>query len=114
MEQSIEEIENKIQGVSKILMELDLKEIILFGSFVKNTFHKNSDIDIAYSLNNKQTYKCQHNDIRQVLKNTFIRRVEAQQEIIIFNNLKYPFIHRKPNYCNLLNTPKKTIWKCAY
>lgn len=71
------------QYLISILNEYDvIKLAIVFGSFVGNSFRKESDIDIAVASNNKIKY-----DVLIEIQKRISKKVDKEVDILDFNRL---------------------------
>jgi uncharacterized protein len=66
---SPKEIKSLMNTIVKRLVDnLDIEKIILFGSFVKGTFTKDSDIDLFVTLNTKKKGIDRHAMVSELLE----------------------------------------------
>ena len=50
-------IENNLEKIKTIFLKYNVKRAFIFGSMVKNTHHKNSDVDFLYSFQDDLDYE---------------------------------------------------------
>ncbi|MEK6800678.1 MAG: nucleotidyltransferase domain-containing protein [Nanoarchaeota archaeon] len=84
---SSKKIINKIEEKSKDIKKYDVRKIGLFGSFIKNKQHKNSDIDIIVTFD-KETFD-NYMDLLFLLERMFKRKVDLVIEKDLHPNLNY-------------------------
>lgn len=81
------EIIKKIEESGKDIKNYSVKKLGLFGSFVKNKQHKNSDIDIIVSFN-KETFD-NYMDLLFLLERLFKRKIDLVIEKDLRRELRY-------------------------
>lgn len=92
-----EKIIKKIGEKGKDIRKYDVKKIGLFGSFVKNKQHKNSDIDIIVEFK-KPTFD-NYMDLLFFLEKTFRRKIDLVIEKDIHPRLNY--VKREAKYARI-------------
>ncbi len=94
---SSKKIINKIEEKSKDIKKYDVRKIGLFGSFIKNKQHKNSDIDIIVTFD-KETFD-NYMDLLFLLERMFKRKVDLVIEKDLHPNLNY--VKKEAKYVRL-------------
>ncbi len=79
-----------LKALKNELIEIDeIVSVVLFGSYSKGTYGKNSDIDIAVFVRNQAIYKI-HDIYRQAVRRTANYRYDIQLLIFAIDSLNNP------------------------
>ncbi len=82
-------IENKIPQIIAVFKKYSVKELYLFGSATKDTFHKNSDIDFLYSFEDNLDYETYANNYFTII-NELETILNRRVDLVAKKTLKNP------------------------
>lgn len=82
-------IENILEQVVSEIKKLEyVEKVVLYGSFAKGTFHKNSDLDIAVFV--KEAAYCSLEHFRIISKICRTIEIDIQMQLFCIDELKLP------------------------
>ncbi len=86
-----EEILKTIELNSKIIKNLGVKKLTLFGSYARDTQKNNSDIDFLVEFENKRGLFDDYTNLLHLFEETFERNIDLVKKNLVREELK-PYI----------------------
>jgi predicted nucleotidyltransferase len=96
-------IDMHMVGIKELCLKHKVKNLFAFGSVIKDTFNKDSDVDLVVDFENLDMYEYANNyfSLKEQLENLFGRPVDLLEEKGI----------RNPMFRSQINKDKKLIYE---